>query len=101
MLTDGLNLTTSLLYIAGTQPNAISFDNLEVKSIDFQIGNSENILLADIDQDGLVDILLGRANGALEYWRNTAPQRPWPLHGKTMPLWGSPPAWPAPTSTPA
>ena len=73
LLTDGLNLTTSLLYIAGTQPNAIRFDNLEVKSIDFQIGNSENILLADIDQDGLVDILLGRANGALEYWRNTGP----------------------------
>lgn len=74
LLTDGLNLTTNLLYIAGSKPNAISFDNLQVESVNFQIGTNENILLADINQDGLVDILLGRSTGALEYWRNTGPR---------------------------
>jgi len=73
LLSEALNFTTDLFYIAGNKPNAIGFDNLQVEHVDFQVGNNENILLADIDQDGLVDILLGKSTGALEYWRNTGP----------------------------
>lgn len=73
IVSEALNFTTSLFYIAGTQPNAISFDNLQVESANFTVGANENLLLADIDQDGLADILLGKATGALEYWRNTGP----------------------------
>ncbi|MGB4971680.1 MAG: T9SS type A sorting domain-containing protein, partial [Cyclobacteriaceae bacterium] len=73
LVSEALNFTTSLFYIAGTQPNAISFDDLQVESANVQVGANENVLLADIDQDGLADILLGKSTGALEYWRNTGP----------------------------
>ncbi|MEZ4946563.1 MAG: T9SS type A sorting domain-containing protein [Cyclobacteriaceae bacterium] len=73
LISEAQNFTTSLLYIAGTQPNTISFDNLQIESANFQVGANENIFIGDIDQDGLADILLGKSTGALEYWRNTGP----------------------------
>lgn len=73
LLADPRTVNTELFYIAGTKPNAIRFDDLQVQLVDFGIDNTENILLADIDQDGIIDILLGKATGALEYWRNTGP----------------------------
>jgi len=73
LVSEALNFTTNLFYIAGTLPNAISFDDLQVESANVQVGANENVLLTDIDQDGLADILLGKSTGALEYWRNTGP----------------------------
>lgn len=73
LLTNAANFTTNLFYIEGAKPNLVSFESLEVKSANFEVGNSENFLLEDIDQDGLVDVLVGSSNGALEYWRNSGP----------------------------
>lgn len=73
-ISNAADFTTNLYYIEGTKPNLVSFDNLQVKSASFDVGNSENFLLEDVDQDGIVDVLVGTANGALEYWRNTAPK---------------------------
>ena len=74
LLSEAMNFTTSLYYIAGNKPNALSFSNLEVKSANFNVGTTENILLEDVDQDGIVDLLVGTATGALEYWRNAGPK---------------------------
>lgn len=50
---------------AGTgSPAQISFDMLF----------SENVHLADVDLDGLPDILVGRSNGSVQYWRNNGPK---------------------------
>lgn len=70
LLSDALDFTTHLFYIAGNKPNEVSFDNLQIESANFQVANNENVLLEDIDQDGKVDILVGKGTGSLEYWRN-------------------------------
>jgi hypothetical protein len=74
LLSDAMNFSTSLFYIAGNKPDALSFDELAVKSANFDVGSTENILLEDVDQDGIVDLLVGTATGALEYWRNAGPK---------------------------
>lgn len=73
LLSEAMNFTTSLFYIAGDKPDALSFSSLEVKSANFDVGSTENVLLEDVDQDGIVDLLVGTSTGALEYWRNTGP----------------------------
>ena len=42
--------------------------------ISFDMLFSENVHLADVDLDGLPDILVGRSNGSVQYWRNNSPQ---------------------------
>jgi hypothetical protein len=37
------------------------------------INQPENILIADVNQDGGKDFLLGKSTGSLEYWINTGP----------------------------
>jgi hypothetical protein len=74
LISEAVNFTTNLFYIEGRKPNALSFDGLEVKSANFDVGNNENILLEDVDQDGIVDVLVGASNGAFEYWRNLGPR---------------------------
>ncbi len=74
LLSESMNFTTNLFYIAGNKPDALAFTDLEVKSANFDVGLTENILLEDVDQDGIVDLLVGTATGALEYWRNAGPK---------------------------
>ena len=74
LLSNAADFSTNLFYLEGAKPNLVSFENLEVKSANFGVGNSENFLLEDIDQDGIVDVLVGASNGALEYWRNVGPK---------------------------
>lgn len=38
---------------------------------DFSITSTENVHLTDISGDGLPDIIVGRSEGNLEYWRNS------------------------------
>jgi hypothetical protein len=40
------------------------------------MGQQENVLVIDVDQDGRVDILIGKATGAVQYWRNTSSAQP-------------------------
>jgi hypothetical protein len=35
------------------------------------VSRNENLFLTDIDSDGQIDILAGRSDGSLEYWRNS------------------------------
>jgi hypothetical protein len=70
--TDNIQKTTGLYYIANTVQHGLDLgDNPVPVPANFTIQQSENVLLVDVDQDGLNDILLGNATGALQYWRNT------------------------------
>lgn len=42
--------------------------------IEFDMLLSENAHWVDVDLDGLPDVLVGRSNGSVEYWRNGGPR---------------------------
>ena len=63
--------TTSVYFLTNQADKGMSFSTLFVSPISFKIDQSENVLMNDINQDGLPDILLGTSTGAIEYWKNT------------------------------
>jgi len=65
--------STTLLFVPNRSTNGLDFSGQSLQSTDFQIGQSENALVVDVNQDGLNDILLGKTTGAIQYWRNTGP----------------------------
>ncbi|NBP67362.1 MAG: T9SS C-terminal target domain-containing protein [Cytophagia bacterium] len=75
--------TTDLVFTATTQAGQTvlhyllnnSTTTLSLQSTltltDFSVFFNENIHLYDINRDGLPDALVGKANGAIEFWKNT------------------------------
>jgi len=61
---------TELLFVPNKSSNSLDFSGQSLSSANFTIGQTENMLVVDIDQDGLTDLLIGRSNGAVEYWKN-------------------------------
>lgn len=72
--TNPQNGVTELFYVSNRASNYLNFSGQSVLPVDFQIGQSENVLVVDVDLDGLNDILLGKATGAVQYWRNLGPE---------------------------
>lgn len=72
--TNPQNGVTGFFYIPNRSGNYLNFSGQSVLSVDFQIGQTENVLVTDVDQDGLSDILLGKSTGAVQYWRNLGPE---------------------------
>jgi hypothetical protein len=64
---------TNLYYLANKSNTTFDFSNQTVEAADFSINTAENILVADINLDGLTDLLVGKTNGALQYWKNNGP----------------------------
>ena len=64
---------TSLMFVANRSRTRLDFSGQSLQSSDFTIEQSETILIVDINQDGLNDLLVGRNDGAVEYWRNQGP----------------------------
>jgi hypothetical protein len=64
---------TSLFYLPNKGTTSIDFGNQTIQGTGFNLGFSENITVTDIDKDGLPDLLVGTASGALAYWRNNGP----------------------------
>jgi hypothetical protein len=62
-----------LLFIPNKSNKGLDFSGQSLQSTNFTIGQTENILIVDIDQNGLADLLIGRSNGAVEYWKNQGP----------------------------
>lgn len=60
---------TSLYYIINISSHGLQLDNA-VQSTNVSILLNENIHLTEINDDGLLDILLGKSDGAVEYWQN-------------------------------
>jgi hypothetical protein len=61
---------TQLHYLTNGSTDRLDFNNQALETIDFNLTYPENISMIDISADGLADILVGRSNGALEYWIN-------------------------------
>ncbi|MBX2961636.1 MAG: T9SS type A sorting domain-containing protein [Cyclobacteriaceae bacterium] len=62
---------TNLYYMANLSSVGLDFQNQPIKSLSFPILSSENILVTDVNNDFLPDLLVGRRDGSIQYWRNT------------------------------
>lgn len=67
---------TNLSFIPNRSNTLLDFSGQSVQSVSFTMGQQENILVVDVDQDGRADILIGKATGAVQYWRNTSSAQP-------------------------
>lgn len=68
-LQDGV---TSLFYIPNTSDDGFVPNFGDIRQTGVKIGVSENLRLADVNNDGIKDLLIGKATGALQYWQNRA-----------------------------
>lgn len=64
------NFITEIFYLANSSIDKLVITDPVLKETNFTIGQSENWLVVDVNQDGLNDILVGNDTGAIEYWRN-------------------------------
>lgn len=61
---------TKLYFIPNMNDTGIAYSISNLQTTTVTINRNENVALADINQDGYVDLLIGRSIGSLEYWRN-------------------------------
>lgn len=61
---------STLFYLANSKADRFFLTDPTLKNTNFRIGNTENLLLVDLDQNGALDILVGTDTGAIEYWKN-------------------------------
>ena len=66
------NLTKDVFYVpnTATTQNGFNFNLDEAVQIAFSTGINDNLYFIDIDNDGFLDVLLGKPTGAIEYYRN-------------------------------
>lgn len=64
------NYFTNLYYIGNKSTTGLDFSSVELRAVDFQLTSTENVYITDVNNDGLADILAGRSEGNLEYWKN-------------------------------
>lgn len=62
--------SSALYYIRNTTQSGLQLETI-INPTDIAILFDENIHLTDVNRDGLVDLLIGKADGAVEYWKNT------------------------------
>lgn len=61
---------TKLYFVPGNGSGVIDFTGQSIQSTEFSIAFSENVYINDVDRDGFPDLLVGKANGSLEFWKN-------------------------------
>jgi hypothetical protein len=64
------NNVTDLYAILNKGRDVFDFNDQPIVNMNFDLTFSENIYVVDIDSDGYEDLLAGRGNGALQYWKN-------------------------------
>lgn len=62
---------TTLYYLPNQHESNLQVSLAQLTTTGFRIGFSENLTLADINQDGQQDALVGTSTGALHYWENS------------------------------
>jgi hypothetical protein len=68
---------TALYFLPNTATSGLTVNPLDIRSLGFSLFSSENVSIIDVNADGKPDILLGKSNGALQYWQNNGtPENP-------------------------
>jgi hypothetical protein len=65
------NNSTNLYYLSNKSQSSLDFSGGTLRMLDFDLTSSENVYMTDVGGDGLPDILAGRSEGNIEYWKNT------------------------------
>ena len=63
---------TRIYYVLNKGNGTLDFSNQPLQDMGITIGFAENVLITDINKDGFVDLLIGKATGSLQYWRNSS-----------------------------
>jgi hypothetical protein len=66
-LTNGF---TSLQYIPNNKASGLGLETSDYVITPFRIGQPESLYATDVNQDGRIDLLVGRSTGALQYYEN-------------------------------
>ena len=61
---------TRIYFLNNNSQTSLDFNGATLQVLDFALTSSENVYFSDVNTDGLSDILAGRSEGNLEYWRN-------------------------------
>jgi len=68
---------TNLYFIPNTATIGLQINAGDIRSLNFPINANENVSFVFVNDDSRPDILLGKSNGALQYWENTGtPESP-------------------------
>jgi hypothetical protein len=62
---------TDVFYLLNRASGSLDFTGQEVGRLQLSMARGENMSFIYVDNDGKVDLLKGKSNGAAEYWRNT------------------------------
>jgi hypothetical protein len=62
--------STRLYYLNNQSQASLDFSGGSLRRVEFPLTSSENAYVTDVNGDGLPDILAGRSEGNLEYWKN-------------------------------
>lgn len=66
-----INGVTDLYTVFNKSQDGFDFSGQPLNNLDFSLTQNENLYFTDVDADGMIDVLAGRGNGSLQYWRNT------------------------------
>ena len=61
---------TRLYFLHNKSSGSFDFNGATLGQLDFALTSTENVYITDINGDGLPDLLAGRSEGNLEYWKN-------------------------------
>lgn len=59
---------TRVYYVPNTSDTGLEINFETTIATEVRIGFTENLRIADVNRDGIPDLLLGKATGALQYW---------------------------------
>jgi hypothetical protein len=75
--TSFLNGQTWVFYLANKATVGLDFSGVSISQMDVPITSLENVSCVDVNRDGFQDLVIGKSNGNLQYWKNagqTIPQ---------------------------
>ena len=74
--TSFLNGQTRLFYLANKATVGLDFSGVSISELDVPITSLENVSCVDVDGDGFQDLLIGKSNGNIQYWKNAGQANP-------------------------